>query len=90
MWASFDATPLLQCASDTNTTLTDVESVNVNERDTEEALIPFCTKPSFQVMLNAAQGSVVVLARSGRESAALTGALRVEPKPRARAVVASK
>ena len=45
---------------------------------------------TFQVLLNAPVGSVVVLAHSGNDSAALTGALRVEPKPRGRAVVASK
>ena len=45
---------------------------------------------TFQVLLNAPAGSLVVLARSGNESAALTGALRVEPKQRGRAAVASK
>ena len=45
---------------------------------------------TFEVLLNAPIGSVVVLAHSGNDSAALTGALRVEPKPRTRAVVASK
>jgi predicted Zn-dependent protease len=45
---------------------------------------------TFQVQPNTPTGSVVVLAHSGNESAALTGALRVEPKPRMRAVVASK
>ena len=45
---------------------------------------------TFQTTLNSPPGSVVILARSGNESAALTGALRVEPKPRNRAVAASK
>ena len=45
---------------------------------------------TFQVLLNAPSGSVVVLAHSGNDSAALTGGLRVEPKPRGRAVTASK
>jgi len=42
------------------------------------------------VLLNAPTGSVVVLAHSCNDSAALTGALRVEPKLRTRAVAASK
>ena len=41
---------------------------------------------TFEVLLNAPTGSVVVLAHSGNDSAALTGALRVEPKLRTRAV----
>jgi len=44
----------------------------------------------FSVAPATAPGSVVVLARSGNESAALTGALRIEPKSRLRAVIARK
>ncbi len=45
---------------------------------------------TFRLDLDTAPGSVVILAKSGNESAALTGALRIEPKARGRAVVASK
>ena len=45
---------------------------------------------TFETTLNSPAGSVVILARSGNETAALTGALRVEAKPRNRAVAASK
>ena len=45
---------------------------------------------TFRVLLNTPTGSLVVLARSGNESAALTGGLRVEPRQRGRAVGASK
>ena len=45
---------------------------------------------TFSLAPTTAPGSVVVLARSGNESAALTGALRIEPKSRGRAVIASK
>ena len=45
---------------------------------------------TFRIALDTPPGSVVLLAKSGNESAALTGALRVEPKARMRAVVAGK
>jgi predicted Zn-dependent protease len=45
---------------------------------------------TFMVAPTTAPGSVVVLAKSGNESAALTGALRIEPKSRLRAVIARK
>ena len=45
---------------------------------------------TFRVNLDAPAGSVVVLARSGSESAALTGALRVERRGRTRSVIARK
>jgi hypothetical protein len=45
---------------------------------------------TFETALSTPPGSVVVLVRSGNESAALTGALRVEPKARLRAVTALK
>jgi hypothetical protein len=45
---------------------------------------------TFEILLNAQPGSFVVLVQSGNESAALTGALRVEPRVRGRAVAASK
>jgi Matrixin len=45
---------------------------------------------TFRVNLDAPAGSVVVLAKSGSEAAALTGALRVEPRGRARSVIARK
>jgi hypothetical protein len=41
---------------------------------------------TFTIAPDAAGGSVAVLVKSGNESAALTGALRVDAKPRARAV----
>jgi len=45
---------------------------------------------TYRLNLDAPAGSVVVLAKSGSESAALTGALRVEPRGRARSVIARK
>ncbi len=45
---------------------------------------------TYRLNLDTPPGSVVVLVKSGLESAALTGALRVEPKTRSRAVVAGK
>lgn len=45
---------------------------------------------TFETALNTPVGSVVILAHSGNESAALTGALRIEPKLRGRAATASK
>ncbi|MEK6373487.1 MAG: matrixin family metalloprotease [Acidobacteriota bacterium] len=45
---------------------------------------------TFSIGPATAPGSVVVLAQSGNESAALTGALRIEPKSRVRAVIARK
>jgi hypothetical protein len=45
---------------------------------------------TFSVGPATAPGSVVVLAKSGNESAALTGALRIEPKSRVRAIIARK
>ena len=45
---------------------------------------------TFETALNTPQGSVVILAHTGNETAALTGALRIEPKTRGRAASASK
>ncbi len=45
---------------------------------------------TFETTLNAPTGSVIILAHSGNDSAALTGALRVEARARNRAVAASK
>lgn len=45
---------------------------------------------TFAVALDSVPGSAVILVRSGNDSAALTGAVRVEPKSRMRAVVAQR
>jgi hypothetical protein len=45
---------------------------------------------TFVVAPDAPPGSAVILVKSGNESAALTGAVRVEPKGRMRAVVAQR
>src|SRR5262249_374849 len=60
------------------------------ERTSDFTWAGSCAAATFRVRLDAPIGSVVVLVRSGNDSAALTGALRVEPRPRSRAVGASK